>query len=256
MSSPGVIVVVSPKGGAGRTTTAAALGGVLARLRGDLVAALDVSPGTGNMATLMNQPGSAFGPAELLRDADRLARHSDLAPYVTRSNSGLYSVRSNPETDYGLGPAGHRQLLRVLARFYSIVVVDSGSGVRDPAFLALMEAAGAVVAVTGPTIDAADVLLTGLDWLAGKFPAVIGTAFAVINGVESGGRDVDRIAQALEERVAGVLQVPRDPHLAGGAIPRWELLARRTQDAYLELAAAAVGTLSGEADFASFWSGD
>jgi MinD-like ATPase involved in chromosome partitioning or flagellar assembly len=258
VSSPKVIAVLSPKGGVGKSTTAAALGGVLARMRGDLVAALDADPDAGNLVTFLGEPGSAFGAGGLHRDADQVARYGDLAPYLTRSESGLCVVRSNPVADGRLGPAEYRHLLKILARFYSIIVVDLGMGMREPAFRAVMETSDGVVAVTGPTPDAAEVLMDGLEWLSGRFPSVIRTATAVINEVEPppGGVDMDRMAEALEDRVAEVVRVPHDAHLAHGGGPQWAMLGQRTQDAYLELAATVVDALPGGADVTTHRGGD
>jgi MinD-like ATPase involved in chromosome partitioning or flagellar assembly len=240
-----VIAVVSPKGGVGKSTTTALLGGVLARLRGDLVAALDANPDSGNLAARLREPHSRLGAQELHRDAGQVTRYSDLVPYLTTSGSGLCAVRSNPDADARLGPAEYRALLSLLSRFYSIIVVDLGTGMREPAFQAIIEAADAVVAVTGPAFDAVEVLAEGLDWLSRQFPAIFRTGIAVVNGIAPGSRAPDpaRIAQTLEDWVPAVVQVPRDPHLAGGGVAQWAMLRNRTQDAYLELGATVIDAL-------------
>lgn len=248
MYSPKVIAVMSPKGGVGKSTTAILLGQVLALMRGHLVAALDANPDSGNLVTRVPEPHSPLGAAELHRDAGRMACRSDLVPYLTPSPSGLCVVRSGRETDVRLGPAEYRSLIEVLARFHSIIVVDLGTGIRDPAFLAVIKEADAVVPVTEAVFDAAEVLIEGLDWLSRRFPGIFRTATAVINqaGRRSSGQPTDQIAEALEDRVAQALPVPRDRHLAGCEVPQWAKLGKETQDAYLELAATIIDTLPDE----------
>jgi MinD-like ATPase involved in chromosome partitioning or flagellar assembly len=243
--APRVIAVVSPKGGVGKSTTAALLGGVLARVRGDLVAALDGSHYSGDLAERLSDTRSPFGVHELHRDAHQIVRYSDLAPYLTISDTGLRAVRSDPGSDVRLGPAEYCALLAMLSRFFSITVVDLGTGIREPAFEAVIEAADAVVAVTGTGFDAVEVLVEGLDWLSRRFPAVSRTVTAVINVVAPkwDALDASRIAETLRDWAAGVIQVPRDPHLAVGGVVQWPLLTRHTQDASLELAAAVISVL-------------
>jgi MinD-like ATPase involved in chromosome partitioning or flagellar assembly len=245
--SPRVIAVFSPKGGVGKSVTTALLGSVLALVRGNLVAALDANPDSGDLAARLQEPQSTLGAQELHRDARRITRYGDLVPYLTVSGSGLCAVRSSPDSDVRLGPAEYRTLLDLLCRFYSIVVVDLGTGMREPAFQAVVEAADAVVAVTAPGFDATEVLMEGLDWLSGRFPSIFRTAVAVINAVTPGRSTpgADLMADALGDWAAQVIRVPADPQLAGG-VARWPSLGRGTQDAYLELAAAVIDALPGE----------
>ncbi|HEY6309414.1 MAG TPA: MinD/ParA family protein, partial [Streptosporangiaceae bacterium] len=245
MSSPKVIAVFSAKGGVGKSTTAAELGHVLAAVRGEMIAALDANPDSGNLVKRVREPYSVFSAVELGRDASRLARHSDILPYVTQADSGLSVIRSDPAAAARLGPGAYQRIVRALSRFYLVIIADLGTGIRDPAFLALMEAADGVVAVTEPTFDAAEVVIEGIDWLGRLFPAKIGAGTVVLNGIVPGrtGVDVGRLAEEFGKHMARVARVPWDRHLATGGVPQWPLLARHTQDAYLQLAAAIIDGL-------------
>jgi MinD-like ATPase involved in chromosome partitioning or flagellar assembly len=245
LAAPTVIAVVSPKGGVGKSTTTALLGATLALVRGNQVVALDANPDSGNLAARLHQRPSPLGAHDLLRDAEHMSRYCDLTPYLTSNGSGLCAVRSDPDIDTRLGPDDYRRLLGLLRRFYSLVVVDLGTGLREPAFQAIAEAADAVVAVTGPGPDNADVLAAGLDWLSGQHPFIFRTVIGVINQIPPAPRraDLTEITACLADRVEHMIQLPRDPHLASRAVLDWTRLSHRTQDACLELAAAVVGGL-------------
>lgn len=239
LSAPKIVAVFSPKGGVGKSTTTVELGQVLAGVRGDLVAALDANPDSGNLVKRLPEPHSRFSADDLDRDADRLARYSDLLPYLTQDDSGLCVIRSSDNPWGRLGPNEYRHILGALSRFYSIILVDLGTGLREPAFLSIIDRADAVVAVTEPSFDAAEVAIGGIDWLRYQFPGKIGAGTLVLNATEARYTriDVGRLAAEFSKHMVSVLPVPRDPHLAMGGVPQWSLLAKPTQDAYLRLAA-------------------
>jgi MinD-like ATPase involved in chromosome partitioning or flagellar assembly len=245
MRGPKVIAVFSPKGGVGKSTTASQLGYVLATVRGEQVAALDANPDSGNLVRRVSGRYSTFSASDLHRDAGRMARYSDLVPYMTQTSNGLSVIRSDPSVGRRLGPDAYQDILKLLSQFFSTIIIDLGTGIREPSFLALMHAADGVIAITGPGFDAAEVVIEGIDRLSREFPAKIGAGTALINAVERerGRADIDRLADKLGTRMAQVRRVPRDRHLAAGGVVQWELLSGKTQDAYLELAAGVVSTL-------------
>jgi MinD-like ATPase involved in chromosome partitioning or flagellar assembly len=240
-----VIAVISPKGGVGKSTTTALLGMALALVRGNQVAALDANPDSGNLADRLQEQPSPWGAPELQLAAARITRYSDLVPYLTFSGSGLCAVRSGPGPGERLGPAEYRTLIDLLCRYCGVVVVDLGTGLREPAFQSVVEAADAVVAVTGPGADSAEVLVEGVDWLSRRYPALFRTVTGVVNAVPrgDGARQASKIAAELAGWVPAVVQVPADPHLAGGGVTDWARLGPRTHDACLELAATVIGTV-------------
>jgi MinD-like ATPase involved in chromosome partitioning or flagellar assembly len=240
LRGPKVVAVFSPKGGVGKSTTTLQLGQALATVRGDLVVALDANPDSGNLIKRVREPYSVYSAGELYDRRGQIDRHADLGPYLTEAEGGLCVVRSDPAAADRLGPAQYRALLELLSRFYSIVVVDLGTGMRESAFLAIIDAADAVVAVTRPSFDSAEVLVEGIDWLARRFPTKIAAATVVVNAAR---RPSERLDMELGRRVTNVLRIPHDRHLAAGGVPQWLRLTRRTQDAYLELAATVVDGL-------------
>jgi MinD-like ATPase involved in chromosome partitioning or flagellar assembly len=249
MRTPKIIAVFSPKGGVGKSTTAIMLGQVLAQVRGDLIAALDANPDSGNLVRRLPGPCSPHTADDLGRDISQIARYTDLLPYLTKDDSGLCVIRSADDAAGRLGPDEYRTILGLLSRFYGITIVDLGTGIREPAFLSIVDAADALVAVTEPSLDATEVAIGGIDWLRRQFPAKIGGGTLVLNATEPHYTHVDvgRLAAEFGKHMIRVLQVPRDPHLATGGPPRWPLLARPTREAYLGLAAAVIEGLPDEA---------
>jgi MinD-like ATPase involved in chromosome partitioning or flagellar assembly len=247
LRSPKVVAVFSPKGGVGKSTTTLQVGEVLARLRGDLVAGLDANPDSGNLVKRVHEPYSVSTAGELHDALAEIERYADLMPYVTQADSGLCVVRSDPNAVGRLGPEEYREILRLLTRFYAMVVIDLGTGMREPAFQAIIEAADAVVAVTRPTFDSAEVMAEGLDWLAGRFGEKITGATLVLNAVDPGPDRLDaaHLTGDFADRIGRILHVPHDRHLAAGGVPQWSLLTHDTQDAYLRLAATIVDALPG-----------
>lgn len=248
LHGPKIIAVFSPKGGVGKSTTTIELGQTLARVRGDLVAALDANPDSGNLVKRLPEPYSPRSADDLARAAGTLGRYTDLLPYVTQDDSGLSVIRSSDNSWQRLGPDEYRQVLGALSRFYSIILVDLGTGMREPAFLSIVNMADAVIAVTEPSFDSAEVAIAGIDWLRGQIPGKVGAGTLVLNAVEPRYTRIDtgRLAAEFGKRMVSVLEVPRDPHLAMGGVPLWPLLARHTQDAYLALAAHVIDGLPNE----------
>ena len=240
LATPKVVAVISPKGGVGKSTTALELGHVLARLRGDLVVALDASPGSGSLVKRLPRPHSRYHAGHLRADSAQISRFSEILPYVTQADSGLYALSSNQNPDRHLGPADYLDVLDALTRFYSLVLVDTGASIHEPAARAIIHAADVLVAVTDTTFEATEVVLDGLGWLRTQehLPRIT----AVINAVRPGtcGGCSRQLAADLGQQADHVVLVPHDPHLTAGRTAQRQLLGRQARDAYLNLAATVI----------------
>jgi MinD-like ATPase involved in chromosome partitioning or flagellar assembly len=247
LTAPKMIAVLSARGGTGKTTTAAHLGHVLAMVRGDLAVALDANPDSGNLVMRLGEPRSAYGAPGLHRAADHVLRCTDLLPYVTQADSGLWVVRSEADDGTRLGADEYQRMVRVLSRYSSVIVADLGTGMREPVLLALAGAAHALVAVAAPTTEAVEAAVDAIDGINQRLPDRNRAAVIAVSAVSAHSAELDtaELAAASDFYVDQVLQIPHDPHLATGAACRWALLSQHTQDAYLELAATIIGLLSG-----------
>lgn len=132
-----VTVVLSPKGGSGKTTIASNLAVGLARHAPDRVVLVDADLQFGDV-------GAALGltPEHTLASAIPLAaeQHSvALKSVLTAHPSGLWVLcgADTPVEGEGIDPAGLRQLLLRLAGEFDHVVVDTSAGITEPTLAAL-----------------------------------------------------------------------------------------------------------------------
>lgn len=236
------VVVVARKGGIGKTTTTVSLGHTFAALRGDRVIALDANPDAGSLADRIDRQ-TASTVTDLLRDASRLDRYSDIRAHTSQAPSRLEVIASDndPAISTALGERDYRTVLNVLERHYNLILVDTGTGVLSEAAQAALSAADQIVLCAGSSLDKARVAAMTIDWLEEHgFEWLAAQAVVVINefSTERDGRvDIGLIARHFAHRCRAVQIVPWDAHLATGAVVRPEEMRPATRRAYLELAA-------------------
>jgi putative peptide zinc metalloprotease protein len=236
------VVVVARKGGIGKTTTTVCLGHTFAALRGDRVIALDANPDAGSLADRIDRQTSST-VTDLLRDANRLDRYSDVRAHTSQAPSRLEVIASDndPAISTALGERDYRTVLNILDRHYNLILVDTGTGVLSEAAQAAVGAADQLVLCAGSSLDKARVAAMTIDWLEEHgFEWLVAQAVVVINefSTERDGRvDIGLIARHFAHRCRAVQIVPWDPHLATGAVVRPDEMLPVTRRAYLELAA-------------------
>ena len=172
-----VVAVVSPKGGAGKTTVTALLGTMLAELRRDPVLALDANPDFGN---LRDKLASAGHPARTTDElAEWLAARPSATPAELSAQLGLgpHGLRYVPTpvgdldrmvltADYGL----YRDLIARLRDYEGIILIDCGTGLLDPPVRAALEAADQILLVTDNSPDTAGLVVTAAQFLPPQTP--------------------------------------------------------------------------------------
>jgi putative peptide zinc metalloprotease protein len=236
------VVVVARKGGIGKTTTTVCLGHTFAALRGDRVIALDANPDAGSLADRMDRQ-TASTVTDLLRDASRLDRYSDIRAHTSQAPSRLEVIASDndPAISTALGEQDYRTVLDQLERHYNLILVDTGTGVLSEAAQAALTAADQIVLCAGSSLDKARVAAMTIDWLEEHgFEWLAEQAVVVINefSAERDAQvDIALIARHFAHRCRAVQIVPWDPHLATGAVVRPEEMRASTRRSYLELAA-------------------
>ncbi len=234
------IVVLSRKGGAGKTTTSVMLGHVFATHRGDRVVALDANPDAGSLPLRVERQTDAT-ITTLLADADHIDRYSAMRRYTSQAPSRLEVVASDddPTISQALGAHDVHRALDLLDRHYSLVIVDTGTGVLDEAIQQILREADQVVVVMPPAFDGARVAASTLDWLEehGHRRLVRG-AVAVINAVKGEGGHVmlDEIERHFDARCSATVRIPWDRGLQAGGCVGLDGLRPATRQAYLELA--------------------
>jgi pilus assembly protein CpaE len=142
-----VIVVGSPKGGVGKSTVATNLAVSLARIRPMEVVLVDLDAQFGDVATLLD-----LDPSGTVTDAIDSIAASDsvlLKTFLTPHSSGLLILAGPPSPADGdrIRADDARDLLRLLATLFPVIVVDTAAGMAG-ATLGALEAADELVVVT------------------------------------------------------------------------------------------------------------
>jgi len=169
----GVIAVVSPKGGVGKTTTSGLVGSLLAQHRAAQVLAVDANPDYGTL-------GSALAPdAEFyVDDLARLLREGTQASYV---EAIARIARAGTVGSGGLGgllvlpgpPSGERmqevdattyiEVLDHMRRVMNFMVLDCGTGMFDPITVTALAAADQIVLLSDAEPNTAGVVAQAVE---------------------------------------------------------------------------------------------
>jgi putative peptide zinc metalloprotease protein len=236
------IVVMSRKGGVGKTTISFALGSTFASLRGDRVIAVDANPDAGNLAHRVAPPHNR-AVTDVLANLDRITTYSLLREYTSQGAESRLEVLASdddPHIGMALGRDDYHQLIDLLDRFYNLIVLDTGTGILDSANQGLLEEADQLVLVLRPGVDGGRAAALTLDWLTKHdYQELVRQAVVVINGVRSGvGAPIEPMVEHFEQRCRRVVQVPWDPALELGAQTRLSALRPETRDSLVEMTAA------------------
>ncbi len=234
------IAVVGSKGGVGRSTIAAGLGQKLAQARGDHVIAVDAHPEVGTLAGRLLGATPTAPAGDLLAQLGRIQSHADLAAFTGRVGNldVLASSHRRDAPPGALGAVDYHRLVATLSRFYNIILTDTAALLEQPATLAAVAQADTIVVAATASVDGAAAADRTLDWLRRHEPALAGEAIVVLSGHHSHPQ-VDRRALRgyLAARCRAVVEIPADPHLAGGGPLDPTRLQPRTSAAFLSLAA-------------------
>ncbi|WP_240529217.1 SAV_2336 N-terminal domain-related protein [Streptomyces antioxidans] len=249
------IAVISLPYNARRTATTLALGAVLASERQDKVIAVDAMPGGDSLTRRVgaDSPGPRVGDgwsggtiADLARadlsgdDADAIRRFTSWLP------SGLEVLLGDPTPRSLVGRAApiddmeYRRVMALLARHYPLVLSDSDTSGLHRAMRGIPDLADQLIVVTTPSVEHMRSAHQALDRLAEDgHPDLVRGAITVVNM----SHDVpwtdhyESLTAGFRDRCRGVAVVPYDEHLAYRGEIDLRLLASRTLDAYLDLAA-------------------
>lgn len=145
------IAVVSPKGGVGKTTVTALLGTLFSLLRRDPVVAVDTNPDFGSLGRVLTPEQSWYVDdlARLVLEDDELSLTS-LDSLLGRAVHGLLVVPAptEPERMTALDEDAYRRVITRLKDFFSLILLDCGTGLQDPALSAAIAGADQVVLLT------------------------------------------------------------------------------------------------------------
>ena len=232
------IAVTSIRGGVGKTTVAACLGLVLAEHRGDRVIALDAHPKAGTLADRLTGV-STQSVRDLVAGADGVRSLADVSRYTSLVRRlQVLASEQDPAPSDALGRAEHQRVSGLLARYYDIVVTDTGPGLVHPSTVATLARADGLVIAGAPTADGVGHVGKTLDWLVVHGHAArVADAVVVLSRDRSKPLDGEEVRRRFAGRVRAVVEVPFDPHLVTGARIELDRLRPATRSAFVGLAA-------------------
>lgn len=235
------VVVMSRKGGVGKTTIALALGSTFAMLRGDRVAAVDANPDAGNLAHRVAPPhGRTI--TDVLRDLDTITSYATLRRYTAQAEESRLEVLASdddPRIGMALARDDYHRLIGLLDQFYNLIVLDTGTGILDSANQGLLTEADQVVLVVRAGLDGGRAGALTLDWMDQHgFDDLVARTVVVVNAQRRGATPPDLMRRHFEKRCAAVVTVPWDGSLEQGALTDLSSLHRRTRESLIDIAAA------------------
>ena len=231
------------KGGVGKTTIAAGVGSILAKLRQeDRVVAIDADTSFGKLASRIDAqaPGSYW---DLAAD-EHLDTFADLRTHVGNNADGLFVLPGGSATAQRpvLDPDIYRQAPARLDRHFTISIIDCGSTVDAPVTMEVLRDLDGLIVVSSPWVDGASAAAQTMEWMAthGMLDLLHRTV-VVVNDCDGHADSRTRLilAQQFAKRGQPVIEVPFDSHLRRGAvIDQAHQLNPKTRQRFYEIAAA------------------
>ena len=231
------IAVVSPKGGVGKTTVTALLGTLFSLLRRDPTVAVDTNPDYGSLGRVLTPDQSWYVDdlARLVDEDDELSLTA-LDSQLGRAIHGLLVVPAptDPDRMAALDEDAYRRVIARLKDFFSLILLDCGTGLQDPASAAAVAAADQVVLLTDAQPATASLVAQSADMLQQSGRPIT----VVVNRMPPKGAklDLERLSRYLPAARGLVVipdQVTAATRLAGGnfdwrdAPGSWQLAVRQ-----------------------------
>ncbi|WP_244431653.1 AAA family ATPase [Segniliparus rugosus] len=234
------IAILSLKGGVGKTTTTVGLGSTFASLRGDRVIAVDANPDLGTLGSRIPRQSNST-VRDLLVDTS-IYRYSDVRAHTSQSSSRLEVLASerDPAISEAFSERDYRGVIKILQRFYNVILTDCGTGLMHSAMKGVLDLAHALVLVTSPALDGARSAGATLDWLLHHgYDQLVARTVVVVSSSRPGSPtlDLNQLRQHFLVRCRAVQIIPFDDHLSEGAEIELDQLHRSTRRSFVELAA-------------------
>jgi MinD-like ATPase involved in chromosome partitioning or flagellar assembly len=232
---PRLIVVLGCTVGAGQTVTTLMLADLLADLRGEPVAALDLNPGPASLSELARVPATTVSTVLATRSPGAHAAHPGQPAHAAHPDQPGHAAHPGRPGGAARGPRGrgrldvicqdaaatasgamtsleHGRLIDVLAGRYPLTLADPGAS----AVAKVLAVADQLVLVAPASADAAPAVSMTREWLgAHGHAALAANSIALVNGVSR--RSVQHAEQTelvLRRRCRAIVRVPWDDHLA------------------------------------------
>jgi len=247
---PRTIAVVNGKGGANKTPTTILTAAVFARYGGAGVLAWDNNQTRGTLGWRTEQGPHDATLHDLLPETERLlstnAQSSELARYVHHQTRDKYDVlRSQPmvlASQQRVSSDDVDRIHAVAAKYYRIIVMDSGNDESDPMWLRMIDHTDQLVVATSSRAEHAEagaLLLEALAERDERSAALAHNAVAVVSQSDEKATagEIRHIEEGYRELVREVVRIPYDPAM-GAAQLHYRALRPDTQRAWLAATAA------------------
>lgn len=245
---PRTIAVLNGKGGAGKTPATVLLSALFARAGGSGVLAWDNNVTRGTLGWRTETGTHQATILDLLPHTQQLlaptARAADLATFVHHQTVDKYDVlRSNPlllSTEQKITPAQLDDVHAVAAKYYRLIVMDSGNDEGDALWLRMIDHADQLVVATTTRVDHAEagrLLLNALAVRDAHSARLAQQAVVIVSQADREEADAAAIAHGYTDLARAVVTVPYDPAMRRQWL-RVDFLHSNTQRAYLRAAAA------------------
>lgn len=247
-----VIGMVSGKGGVGKTTMTACIGGVFRECRPDNVVAIDAAPGFGTLAGRIDEtpPGDY---SAVLNDTD-VQGYADIREHLGQNSIGLDVLAGNRASDQPrpLVPSMFTGVLSRLRRTHTVIVVDTSDDLEHPVMKAVLDSCDALVFVSGLTADTSLPVTRSIDLLRSMgYHELVSRSTVVLNDSRNHFDPDARtyLAERFRQSGATVEFMPYDPYLAkGGIIDIRHELKKKTRLRLFELTASLADKYIPDAD--------
>lgn len=242
------------KGGVGKTTDTYCIGATFGRIRGNDVVAWDANETRGTLGFRAMKDRHSRTVVNLLEDAAsdfgtvQGSRRSTIMRFARQQGDNQFSVIASDEDaerqDIVDGD-GFRTVHEILARFNSLILIDTGNNGRVAHFKAAIDATDQLVIPVSAGADGASVAQAMMD----SFDALghddlVRNAVVLLHDSATRRGDARGIAEQLGARVRTVIGIPFDPALDTGDEIDFDALAATTRAAYQEAAAAIARSLA------------
>jgi MinD-like ATPase involved in chromosome partitioning or flagellar assembly len=212
-----LVAVLGCTVGAGQTVTTLMVADLLASLRGEAVAALDLNPAPDSLAelaaprpvlaisSLLAGPAGPAGPAPARRQTNG---HKPRG----RGQLDVFAPEVRGDGALDMGDLEYRRVFDAVAGSYGLTLADPGAA----AVARVLAVADQLVLVAPASPDAARALAMTQEWLgAHGYEALAANSITVVNGLSK--RSMPHAEQAelvVRGRCRAIVRVPWDDHLA------------------------------------------
>ena len=254
---PRTIAVVNGKGGAGKTPTTILTAAVFARFGGAGVLAWDNNQTRGTLGWRTEQGPHDATLHELLPETEHLlsssAQAADLARFVHHQTRDRFDVlRSKPMVlaeQQRIHSDDVDRIHAVAAKYYRLIVMDSGNDESDPMWLRMIDHTDQIVVATTSRAEHAEagaLLLEALTSRDERSAALAKNAVAVVSQADPNAPSSEhrKVVDGYRSLARDVVSIPYDPAMIGGLL-HYGALRPATQRAWLSAAAAVARGLGG-----------